>query len=112
MRKLRKSPKTSASLSSRNAGKNMGITQEELSRRVILIDETYEVEVYVGPSKTWQVDLVLKSGKRVEVETQRGTPKMWRTLDKALDFAIAYCTQRSKLTVRYQDLKLESPELD
>lgn len=74
----------------------MGITQTELDAGVAF---AYDVEVFRGPIKYWQIALVQDESKREVVETQRGYPKTWKSLDDALVFALEFCRDARGLRV-------------
>lgn len=82
----------------------MGITINELDRGEPRGE--FEVYIYRGQSKSWQVDLVTESGK-IEMETSRGTVKMWKILDSAMKDVFAHCGRAKAIHLKYEDCELK-----
>jgi hypothetical protein len=83
----------------------MGITTAELAAG--LLSESYEVRIFLGPVKTWQITLTTKSGKVVEIETRRGTPKTWRVFEDAVRFVLTQCRESKRIRVELEGLIFE-----
>ncbi|WP_124702825.1 hypothetical protein [Burkholderia cenocepacia] len=93
-----------AVLTRKKAKTDMGITVAELRRNEL--SEDYEVRIFLGPLRSWQICLLTTSGKVVDVETKRATPKSWRHFEDAVDFVREHCVPSAPIVVEIDGLVL------
>jgi hypothetical protein len=86
----------------------MGITQAELMKG---IPDRYEVKIFLGPLKSWHMELRTHARAVLEIQTQRGFPKTWRNLDDAIAFSCEYCQGADRISIHYGELLFESTKI-
>ncbi len=86
----------------------MGITVAELRRNEL--SEEYEVKIFFGPLRSWQICLLTISGKVVDVETKRATPKSWRHFEDAVDFVREHCVPSATIVVEIDGIFLRQSQ--
>ncbi|MBU9384975.1 hypothetical protein [Burkholderia gladioli] len=91
-------------MTKRKAKTAMGITVAELRRNDA--NEAYDVKIFLGPLKSWQMSLLMESGKLVDVETKRATPKTWRHFEDAILFALENCGAKKGFIVEIDNIVL------
>ncbi|HGO6126519.1 TPA: hypothetical protein ACK3RK_005067 [Burkholderia cepacia] len=94
-----------AVLTKRKAKTAMGITVAELRGKEI--EEPYEVKIFLGPLKSWQISLITQSGKTIDVETKRSAPKTWRYFEDAVEFATSNCQEALRMQVQIGEILLK-----